>query len=312
MPATKASVQHGAPEEERVANERNDSIARLRPGALFLVSTPIGNLGDLSPRAREALRDADLLLAEDTRHTRQLLTACGIERPGGAMESLHEHNERSRVPQVIERLQSGASVALVSDAGTPLLSDPGSTLVRAAIEAGIEVIAVPGPCAAIAALAVGGLPTERFAFEGFLPAKSSARLKVLQELASESRTLVFYEAPHRLRESLEDLARVFGGARRAVVAREITKRFESVYRGTLSELATRAAEDADMSRGEVVLVIEGSTAQAVAASADADGLLRALLAELPVAQAAKIAARATGRPRKELYDRALALGPPRG
>ncbi|NJD32038.1 MAG: 16S rRNA (cytidine(1402)-2'-O)-methyltransferase [Gammaproteobacteria bacterium] len=287
-------------------------MARLRPGALFLVSTPIGNLGDLSPRAREALRDADLLLAEDTRHTRQLLGACGIERAGGAIESLHEHNERSRVPHVLERLQSGASVALVSDAGTPLLSDPGSTLVRAAIEAGIEVIAVPGPCAAIAALAVGGLPTERFAFEGFLPAKSAARLKVLQELASESRTLVFYEAPHRLRESLEDLARVFGGARRAVVARELTKRFESVYRGALAELATRAAQDADMSRGEVVIVIEGSTAQAVAASADVDGLLRALLVELPVAQAAKIAARATGLPRRELYDRALALGSPRG
>jgi 16S rRNA (cytidine1402-2'-O)-methyltransferase len=294
-----------------VANERDDSIVRPHAGVLFLVATPIGNLGDLSPRARDILRDADLLLAEDTRHTAQLLTACGIERPPGAVESLHEHNEQSRTPGVVERLRSGARVALVSDAGTPLVSDPGATLVRAAIRAGVDVLVIPGPCAAIAALSVAGLPAERFAFEGFLPAKSSARMKALQALAAETRTLVFYEAPHRLRASLEDLAQALGADRPAVVAREITKRFESVYRGTLATLAVRARDDADMSRGEIVLVVQGAASEvAIAGSADVDALLRVLLAELPVAQAAKLAARITGRARKELYERALAIGSP--
>jgi 16S rRNA (cytidine1402-2'-O)-methyltransferase len=294
-----------------VANERDDSIVRPQAGALFLVATPIGNLGDLSPRARDILRDADLLLAEDTRHTAQLLAACGIERAPGGVESLHEHNEQSRTPGVVERLRSGARVALVSDAGTPLVSDPGATLVRAAIRAGVDVLAIPGPCAAIAALSVAGLPAERFAFEGFLPAKSSARLKALHALAAETRTLVFYEAPHRLRASLEDLAQALGADRPAVVAREITKRFESVYRGTLGTLAVRAQDDADMSRGEIVLVVQGAADEAaVAGSADVDALLRVLLAELPVAQAAKLAARITGHARKELYERALAIGSP--
>jgi 16S rRNA (cytidine1402-2'-O)-methyltransferase len=296
--------------ETRVANELTDSIARPRPGALFMVATPIGNLGDLSPRARETLRDADLLLAEDTRHTAQLLAACGIDRPTGGIESLHEHNERARVPRVLERLQAGARIALVSDAGTPLVSDPGAPLVRAAIDAGIEVVAVPGPCAAVAALSVAGLPADRFVFEGFLPARSGARLKALQELATETRTLVFYEAPHRLRDSLEDLAQALGADRPAAVVREITKRFESVYRGTLASLGTRAAQDEDMSRGEIVLVVQGAAEKPAAAALEIDALLRALLADLPVSQAAKLAARITGHPRKELYGRALALGSP--
>jgi len=291
-----------------VANEPDDSIVRRRAGVLFLVATPIGNLGDLGVRARDTLRDASLLLAEDTRHTSQLLHACGIARAAGSVESLHEHNERARAERVVERLREGASVALVSDAGTPLVSDPGAALVRAAIDAGVEVVAVPGPCAAIAALCVAGLPTDRFTFEGFLPSKRNARREALRSLASEPRTLVFYEAPHRLQESLADMVQALGAARPAAVAREITKRFESVYRGTVATLAEQSLRDPDMSRGEIVIVVGGATEQVAPEDAEVDQLLRALLAELSVSQAAKVAARVSGRPRKQLYDRALALG----
>ena len=294
-----------------MANEPDDSIARPRAGVLFLVATPIGNLADLSPRARDTLRDADLLLAEDTRHTSQLLNACGIARQPGTIESLHEHNERERVPGLIERLRAGATVALASDAGTPLMSDPGAALVSAAAAAGIEVIAVPGPCAAIAALTIAALPAARFAFEGFLPARPSARRDVLRALATETRTLVFYEAPHRLRESLDDMVAAFGAARPAAVAREITKKFETVYRGTLGSLAQQAAGDTGMTRGELVLVVQGAERAAAQAELDAERVLRPLLEELPVAQAAKLAAQITGRARRELYDLALKLRGPR-
>jgi len=290
-----------------VAEDSGDSIARLRPGTLALVATPIGNLGDLSPRARDVLRDADLLLAEDTRHTMQLLRACGVQRPTGSVESLHEHNERERVPAVIGRLRAGATVALASDAGTPLLSDPGAALVSAAAAAGIEVVAVPGPCAAIAALAVSALPAGRFAFEGFLPARPSARRDALAALAAETRTLVFYEAPHRLREMLDDLAAAFGADRSATVARELTKKFETVYHGTLGTLAQQAATDADMTRGEIVLVVQGAAGEASADDVEVERVLKILLEEVPVSQAARIAAQITGRARKELYERALRL-----
>jgi 16S rRNA (cytidine1402-2'-O)-methyltransferase len=257
------------------------------------------------------LRDADVLLAEDTRHTQQLLHACAIGRDGG-LESLHEHNERERVAGLVERLLRGTDIALVSDAGTPLVSDPGALLVSAAASAGVPIVAVPGPCAAIAALSIAALPAERFAFEGFLPAKASARRRRLAALAAETRTLVFYEAPHRLHESLDDLAAAFGGERSAVVAREITKKFETVYRGTLASLAQRAAQDADMSRGEIVIVVHGGAVQELddEGAAAAESVLRALLEDLPVSQAAKIAARITGRGRSELYERALAITRP--
>ena len=295
-----------------MARQATDSIARPRPGTLFLVATPIGNLSDLSPRARDVLHDADLLLAEDTRHTAQLLHACGIERAPGSMESLHEHNERERAPRIVELLRSGEIVALVSDAGTPLVSDPGTVLVREAALAGLPIVAVPGPCAAIAALSLAALPAERFAFEGFLPAKAAARRKTLQALAHETRTLVFYEAPHRLREALEALAEACGPERPASVAREITKRFETVYRGTLGELALRAANDVDMARGEIVIVVQGAARETAATDdADVDRILRILLAAVPVSQAAKLAAQITGRARKELYERALRLSSPR-
>jgi 16S rRNA (cytidine1402-2'-O)-methyltransferase len=298
------------PEEARVADEAADSKGDRPAGTLFVVATPIGNLQDLGPRAAACLRDADLLLAEDTRHTRKLLDGCGIVRTM-PLESLHEHNERQRVPALVEQLRGGATIALVTDAGTPLMSDPGALLVAAAAEAGFAVVAVPGPCAAIAALSIAGLPTHRFAFEGFLPPKSKARREALAALAAESRTLVFYEAPHRLAESLRDLAEVFGADRAAAVGRELTKRFECMYRGTLAQLARRSVDDVDMTRGELVIVVAGAredAADAIAERArDAERVLEVLLQELPVSQAARIAAKLTGFGRSELYERALKM-----
>jgi len=293
-----------------VKEDPGDSIAPSKRGTLFVVATPIGNLGDLSARAREVLRTAQLLVAEDTRHTRQLLVACGIERPPGTVESLHEHNERTQAPRIVERLLGGADVALVSDAGTPLVSDPGTVLVSAAAAAGIAVAAVPGPCAAIAALSVAALPAARFAFEGFLPPKPAARRRALEEVAREARTVVFYEAPHRLVETLRELAAVFGEQRAAAVARELTKRFETVYRGTLGTLARQCADDPDMRRGEVVIVVQGAE-RVTADDAEAERVLAILIGELPVAQAARLAAQLTGRARRDLYERALRLRPPR-
>jgi 16S rRNA (cytidine1402-2'-O)-methyltransferase len=301
------------PWEARVTELTADSTGPRPAGALFVVATPIGNLQDLSPRAAATLRDVDLLLAEDTRHTRTLLESFGIARPANSIESLHEHNERERVPALLARLQAGTRIALVTDAGTPLLSDPGALLVAAAARAGVDVVAVPGPCAAIAALSIAGLATDRFVFEGFLPAKSVARRDTLAHLAHETRTLVFYEAPHRLAATLQDLAAVFGPARPASVAREITKRFEHVYRGTLAELAQGCASDANMTRGEIVLVVAGAepASDDDVALRDAERVLKVLLQDLPVSHAARIAAQLTGRGRKELYERALALAPPK-
>lgn len=275
------------------------------PGTLYVVATPIGNLGDLSERARGILGSVAIIAAEDTRHTRSLLQAFGIATP---LVSLHEHNEAARVGPLIERLRNGEAVALVSDAGTPLLSDPGFELVRAAMDADIRVSPVPGPNAAVAALSACGLPTKRFAFEGFLPSKSAARKAALVELAQEARTLVFYEAPHRLAEVLVDMAQALGDTRRAAIGRELTKRFETMYSGTLAELAERAKQDPDMSRGELVLMVAGcSDDLPVALAADAEKVLRVLLEELPASQAAKLAARITGEKRAVLYERAVKL-----
>lgn len=273
----------------------------VSPNTLYVVATPIGNLSDMTTRAREVLGGVDVIAAEDTRHTRQLLQAFGLQTP---TISLHEHNEAQKAQELVRELAAGKSIALVSDAGTPLISDPGFGLVAATRAAGFAVVAIPGACAAIAALSVAGLPTDRFVFEGFLPAKAAARRERLRALASEARTLVFYEAPHRIAEVLADLAAEFGGDRAATVSREITKRFETHYADTLSALAQRAGDDADMQRGEIVIVVKGSNA-AAAANVDAERLLRALLEELSPAQAAKIAARMTGEKRGELYDRAL-------
>ena len=273
-------------------------------GTLQVVATPIGNLADLSPRAQQVLGGADVIAAEDTRRTLQLLQSLGISRP---LVSLFEHNESQRVPRLLERLAAGQSVALVSDAGTPLLSDPGFELVRAASRAGFAVQAIPGPSAITAALAVAGLPTQRFCFEGFLPARAAERRRALAALAHEPRTLVFFEAPHRIRATLADLAAEFGAQREAVVTRELTKAHESIYRGTLAELGLTAARDENFERGEITLVVAGAT-PADAAAADPAQLRRTvdvLLKELPPGRAAAVAAQLTGATRAAAYALAL-------
>jgi 16S rRNA (cytidine1402-2'-O)-methyltransferase len=269
-------------------------------GRLQVVATPIGNLSDLSARAREALAEADLIAAEDTRHTLGLLQAIGISKP---MVSLHAYNEGQRVPDLLARLSAGEIIALVSDAGTPLLSDPGFELVSGAARSGIDVRVIPGPSAITAALAVAGLPTSRFCFEGFLPSRSRERRTVLARLAHESRTLVFFEAPHRIAETLADFVAEFGGERAAVVARELTKAHETVYRGTLGELAQQAVNDANFQRGEITMVVQG--APEVERRVDSELLRRAvelLSKELPPGKAASIAAQLKGASRNEAYE----------
>ena len=284
-------------------------MTNVAPGRLYVVATPIGNLGDLSARARDTLAGAALIAAEDTRHTGTLLKAFGISTP---MISLHDHNEAQRTPELIERLRGGASVALVSDAGTPAISDPGFDLVRACAAAGIEVVAVPGPCALVAALSIAALPTDRFCFEGFLPARGAARRTRLSALSAEQRTLVFYESPHRIKETLADCAEHLGPRRVAALAREITKLHESLYRGSLAELAERAASEPDLARGEIVLVIAGAAPEVAARGDDGhagalDRALKPLLEELPLKQAAHLAARIAAVRDNEAYKRALEL-----
>jgi 16S rRNA (cytidine1402-2'-O)-methyltransferase len=259
----------------------------------------------MSPRAVEALRTVTLIAAEDTRRTEKLLQATGIATP---LTALHDHNEAARVTDLVARLERGDSIALVSDAGTPLISDPGYQLVRAAIERGLRVVPIPGACAAVTALSVAGLPTQRFAFEGFLASKTGPRRLRLQALEREERTLVFYEAPHRLAETLADMSDIFGGERLASVSRELTKVFETVYHGTLAELAGRATTDADMCRGELVVIVHGAPPQENRLAAEAEQVLRVLVAELPPAQAAKLAAKLTGSKRDALYALAIQLG----
>jgi len=274
-------------------------------GRLAVISTPIGNLGDLSPRAREELAAAELVAAEDTRRTGQLLTTLGLSRP---LVSLHEHNEGERIEELLQRLRGGARIALVSDAGTPLLSDPGFELVRRVAHEGVAVVAVPGPSAITAALSIAGLPTERFTFEGFLPARLAERRSRLAELAAESRTLVFFEAPHRIAESLEDMSAAFGAGRRAAVARELTKVYETVYRGTLVTLAAQARGDSNFTRGEITVVVAGAVRTAEdSARAQLDATLAVLLTELTPSKAAALAARLTGARRNDAYARALEL-----
>jgi 16S rRNA (cytidine1402-2'-O)-methyltransferase len=270
-------------------------------GRLVLVGTPIGNLGDLSPRAVEALRAADVIAAEDTRRTRALLTHAGV--PGGRrLVAVHEHNERSRAAELVEEMRHGATVALVTDAGLPGVSDPGERVVRACVDAGLAVEVVPGPSAALAGLVVSGLPSARFAFEGFLPRKGPARRERLAEIARDPRTTVVFEAPHRLRETLGDLAEVCGPNRRVVVARELTKLHEEVFRGTLAEALERVVTTEP--RGEHVVVLAGAAPRATEATDDdvETEARAALAAGLSTKDAATQVAARLGVSRRRAYD----------
>lgn len=274
------------------------------PGVLYVVATPIGNLSDISPRALKVLAEVDLVAAEDTRHSGSLLGHFGIKTP---LISLHEHNEAERADWLIGKLRGGASVALVSDAGTPLISDPGFDLVRAARKAGITVSPIPGACALVAALSVSGLPTDRFVFEGFLPAKSAARRERLMALSAETRTLVFYESVHRLQESLQDMAAILGAEREAVLARELTKLHEGVRGAALADLVDWANKDAAAGKGEAVILVAGMATGAGDSAAEAERVLKLLLQNLPVKQAAALTAEITGAKKNLLYERALEL-----
>ena len=273
-------------------------------GTLYVVATPIGNLDDISARALKVLRDVSLIAAEDTRHSVRLLQHFGIETP---LAACHEHNEREQGGRFLTRLQAGDDVALISDAGTPLISDPGYHLVRQARAAGVQVVPVPGACALIAALSAAGLPSDRFVFEGFLPAKAAGRRGRLEGLLEESRTLIFYEAPHRLLECIEDMASIFGSERPALLARELTKTFETLKGLPLGELREFVAADSNQQRGECVLLVAGKPAPEGDEVVDAQTLrvLDLLLAELPVKRAAALAAEITGARKNQLYQIAL-------
>jgi len=274
-------------------------------GVLYVVATPIGNLLDISARALEVLRSVALIAAEDTRHSKKLLAHYGVGTP---LLALHEHNEREVTEKLLRRLAGGEDIALVSDAGTPLISDPGFYLVRAARQAKLRVVPVPGPSALIAALSVAGLPSDRFMFEGFLPSKQAARRQRLQALASATGTLVFYESSHRICDSLRDMADCLGGARPATVARELTKTFETIMHDTLNGLVDRVEADADQQRGEFVVLVQGAPARERSAIDEATvQLLEVLLSELPLKQAAGLAAKITGLSKNALYEQGLKI-----
>jgi len=271
-------------------------------GVLFVVSTPIGNPDDISARALKVLGDADLIACEDTRRTGRLLAAYGLKKQ---LVSYFEHNEERRTPELVERIMRGERIALVTDAGTPSISDPGFRLVRAALAAGIRVSAIPGPTAAIAALSISGLPTNRFAFEGFLPTGAGARRQLLDSLVLEPRTMIFFEAARRLAATLGEMAAALGASRNAAVIREVTKTWEETVRGTLAELARRFGENPAL--GEITIVIEGAPESSVRAGTHAVAVtVDSLLEEgLSLKQASGIVAKLTGRSRRQVYQEAL-------
>jgi len=273
-------------------------------GVLYVVGTPLGNLDDLSGRAIQTLAGVDLVAAEDTRRTRGLLSSIGLNRP---LIAYHEHNELRQTERLLGELEQGRSVAIVSDAGTPLISDPGYRLVNAAVAAGLRVVCVPGPSALTAALSICGIPAERFVFEGFLPRRSAARRERLAALRGETRTLVFYEAVHRVAATMADLVAAFGPSRPAAIARELTKLHESLDVGGLAELADRLGERIPL-KGEFVLVVAGSAEERTGQMVDAERIFELLHAELPAATAAKLTAKITGLSRREVYGLTRSAG----
>lgn len=286
--------------------EKNTDTNDTHKGVLYIVATPIGNLGDITQRALETLKIADKICAEDTRNTRKLLTHFGIQ---GELQALHDHNERHKVSAIKNWLDAGENIALVSDAGTPLISDPGYHLVSELGEQGYKIIPIPGASAIITALSVAGLPTDRFTFEGFLPAKNVGRNKALQANLKEPRTQVYYESSHRIAVTIEAMCEVFGGERKVVLARELTKMYEQVYRGELVGLQQWINENPMHRKGEFVLMLAGyiEEVESDAVSASIEDLLKILVEELPVKQAASLAAKITGRKKNELYKLAMAL-----
>lgn len=274
-------------------------------GTLYIVATPIGNLRDISLRAVDVLQSVDAIAAEDTRHSSSLLQHYQIKTP---IFSLHEHNERERSAAIIAQLKEGRSIALISDAGTPLISDPGYHLVKEVRQHGIRIVPIPGACAAIAALSVAGLPTDRFLFEGFLPAKSKQRKDNLQRLASEPRTLVFYESPHRIHRTLLDMVEIFGKDRLVVMARELTKTFETIHADTMAGLLQWVLRDKNQTKGEIVILVHGNKETVEAANDPAvTRVLSILLAELPLKQAVDLASKMTELRKNDIYELALQL-----
>ncbi|KRB87823.1 16S rRNA (cytidine(1402)-2'-O)-methyltransferase [Noviherbaspirillum sp. Root189] len=271
---------------------------------LYVVATPIGNVGDITLRAVNVLAMADAVACEDTRNTAHLLTRYGLSKE---LIAAHEHNEREVADKLITRLRAGQRIALVSDAGTPAVSDPGARIVDAVRAAGLRVMPLPGASAAVSALSASGLVNDRFYFAGFLPTKGKQREAVLQDLLAVRATLVFYEAPHRIVDAVAALATVFGPTRQIVFARELTKLFEELHRCSLSEASAWVAADANREKGEYVILVEGAAADADHDDADAERILGILLAELPLKQAAALAAQITGRKKNALYERALQL-----
>ena len=271
----------------------------MSQAGLYVVATPIGNLEDISYRAVRLLSEVDLITAEDTRHSGVLLSHYNITTP---VQALHEHNEEQVAGRILDRIASGQAIALISDAGTPLISDPGYKLVRAAREADLPVFTVPGPSAITAALSIAGLPPDRFAFEGFLPSKAGARRKCLQALTHEARSLVFFESSHRIEATIADMADVFGGQRLVAVCRELTKKFETVLRAPLADMGNELAQDTNQTRGEFVVIVEGSEGSEDEALASAHKMSLALMEYLPASQAARVAARLNDVPRRKVYE----------
>ncbi len=278
-------------------NVSNDS------GTIYVVATPIGNLADISWRAIETLKRVDTILAEDTRHTMALLRHYGVAT---RCFSFHEHNERHQSARLCERVAQGATIALVSDAGTPLISDPGFYFVRMARAKNLHIVPIPGANAMVSALSVAGLPSDRFIFEGFLPAKAEMRKKYLMTMQHEPRTLIFYEAPHRLLATLQCMGEVFGGTRDVVLARELTKRYETVKKLSLSEMLQWVDESRDQTKGEMVLLVAGADKLSQGPQ-EIQKMLTILLDEMPLKQAAHVAAKLTGGKKNELYQLALQL-----